>query len=239
MPCATSEKVILESRNLHKIYVNGGRELPVLKGIDLKVGRGEFLSIAGPSGAGKTTFLHLLGGIDVPTKGEVIFDGRDLRSLNDRERARIRNERIGFVFQLYHLLPELTALENVVLPGLIKERGGTGGDREGGARTGLAERGMELLDRVGLSARADHRPAKLSGGEQQRVAIARALMNDPDVVLCDEPTGNLDSQTGSDICELLCRLNRENRQTLIVVTHEEEIARRAHRVIHLRDGVLC
>ncbi len=231
------QPAVLASRNLRKSYFNDGQELPVLKGINLEVGPGEMLSIMGPSGSGKSTLLHVLGGIDSPTGGEVLFQGRNLFTPGERERARVRNEKIGFVFQFYHLLPEFTARENVLLPGLIRSQRLPPGTR-GRFREGMKARAGELLERVGLKERADHRPGRLSGGEQQRVAIARALMNEPEVVLCDEPTGNLDSKTSEAICALLWELNRENKQTFIIVTHEQEIARRAHRLLRLRDGVM-
>jgi ABC-type lipoprotein export system ATPase subunit len=218
---------MLETRELYKVYHTDGKPLEVLKGINLKIETGEFVSITGPSGAGKSTLLHLLGGLDIPTKGEVYFEGKNLYNLNESLRAKIRNRGIGFVFQFYHLLAEFSALENVYLPGLI-----TGFDKT----DQLKDRALRLLTTMGLEERIRHKPAELSGGEQQRVAIARALMNEPRVLLCDEPTGNLDSHRGNEIIDLLVRLNKENRQTIVVVTHEEEIAAKADRLIHLRDG---
>jgi lipoprotein-releasing system ATP-binding protein len=217
---------MIEARALRKIYKNGAKELEVLKGIDLKVGRSEVLAVLGPSGAGKSTLLHLLGGLDSPTAGEVMIDGADIYALGDRERARIRNRKIGFVFQFYHLLPEFDALENVMLPLLIK--GGDGRD--------LRERAAGLLRSVGLGERMSHKPGQLSGGEQQRVAIARALINEPELLLCDEPTGNLDSESGENIIELLWELNKSRKMTLIIVTHDAQIAKAAQRVLHIRDG---
>jgi lipoprotein-releasing system ATP-binding protein len=221
---------LLEAKNIHKAYKNGKRELQVLKGIDLKVEKGEFISVFGPSGAGKSTLLHILGGLDKPTEGNVILDKQDLYKLAEKKRAGIRNKKVGFVFQFYHLLPEFSAVENVMLPALI-----------GGCRVkGVGCRGMaeELLEVVGLKDRASHRPGELSGGQQQRVAIARALVNRPGLLLCDEPTGNLDSVSGKGIIDLLDRLNKEEKTTIVVVTHEEEIARRADRVMHIKDGKL-
>lgn len=217
---------MIEAIGLRKIYRNGAKELEVLKGIDLKVEKGEVLAVLGPSGAGKSTLLHLLGGLDSPTAGEVLIDGIDIYSLGDRERARLRNRKIGFVFQFYHLLPEFDALENVMLPLMIK----------GGDGKGRREIGTELLRSVGLEGRMGHRPGQLSGGEQQRVAIARALVNGPELLLCDEPTGNLDSETGKNIIELLWELNKSRKMTLMIVTHDAQIARDAKRVLHIRDG---
>jgi lipoprotein-releasing system ATP-binding protein len=218
---------MLEAKNLHKVYNNGQKFLEVLKGVNLKIDKAEFISILGHSGAGKSTLLNLLGGLDLPTQGEVYIEGINLYNLSEEARARIRNRKIGFVFQLYHLLPEFSAVENVYLPAAVK--GFSNRDQ-------LEGRASELLDILGLKERLNHKPNQLSGGEQQRVAIARALMNEPDILLCDEPTGNLDSRMGEDIINLLFSLNREKKQTMIVVTHEEEIARRADRIINLKDG---
>jgi ABC-type lipoprotein export system ATPase subunit len=207
----------------------GKRTLEVLRGIDLVVARGEFLALRGASGAGKSTLLHLLGGLDLPNAGEISFDGTDLRALSARALAQWRNGRVGFIFQAYHLLPELSALENVALPARI-------------ARTAPAEaagRAAALLERVGLAQRLEHRPYELSGGEQQRVAIARALVNEPDLILADEPTGNLDSHTGADIIQLLQALRQERQATFILATHDAHIAARARRVLELADGQLA
>ncbi|MFH1359994.1 MAG: ABC transporter ATP-binding protein [Candidatus Omnitrophota bacterium] len=217
---------MLETFNIHKTYNHLTRPLYVLKGIDLVIQEGDTLSIVGPSGAGKSTLLHILGGLDRPTQGQVRLDGEEIYSLNDRRRSKIRNEKVGFVFQFYHLLPELTALENIILPGLV----------QGGARAKLKSKGQELLGQIGLKDRAHHKPNQLSGGEQQRVAIARALINDPKIIFCDEPTGNLDSQNGRDIMDLLMRLNREHKQTLVIVTHDEHIAALVKRKLRMRDG---
>ena len=222
--------VLVEGIGLKKRYRQGVKSLEVLKGIDLKVVTGEFVVIVGPSGSGKSTLLHLLGGLDEPTEGEVLFRGRNLYSLSDRERAGVRNRAFGFVFQFYHLVPELTALENVMLPGWIANAGGP-------AHSTLRQ-ARELLDQVGLQERASHHPAQLSGGEQQRVAIARALINKPGLIFCDEPTGNLDSETGQGILKLLMKMNREQGTTFIVVTHEAAIRTLAGRVLSLKDGQL-
>ena len=222
--------MILEASNIKRSYKQSTGRLEVLKGIDLKVNEGEVTAVVGPSGAGKSTLLHILGGLDSPSEGRVQLDGDDLYKINDRKRARVRNEKIGFIFQFYHLLPEFSALENVCLPLLVKE------DAQDMKRA--KARGVELLTKVGLKDRLLHKPNELSGGEQQRVAIARALINEPKIIFCDEPTGNLDSQTGEEIINLLLSLNKENKQTLVVVTHDEELARLSGRVVHMRDGKL-
>ncbi len=219
---------MLETDNLHKVYQAGKISLEVLKGINLRVKRAEILCIIGPSGAGKSTLLHLLGGLDEPTKGRVLFEGKDLYRLPEEQRAEIRNRKIGFVFQFYHLLPEFSAWENILLPALMK----------GALYAQAKKNSFRLLKLVGLGERMGHTPAQLSGGEQQRVAIARALINDPDIIFCDEPTGNLDSQRGGQIMELLRKLNQEQRKTMVIVSHEEKIARMAHRIVHIRDGSL-
>jgi len=215
---------LIEAVNVCKRYTSGAKTLDVLRGITLTIEQGEFVAIIGPSGAGKSTLLHLLGWLDPPGSGDVRFDGRSFQAASERQRAQVRNRRIGFVFQSYHLLMELTALENVMLPSVIQ---GAGESRR---------RAEELLDFVGLSDRLTHRPNQLSGGEQQRVAIARALCNDPDALLCDEPTGNLDSANGARIIELLRGAQRHRRKTVVLVTHERDLAASADRIIRLRDG---
>ena len=222
--------VLLEVQNVCKSYNHLKNILQVLKGINFKIEKGEIWAIVGPSGAGKSTLLHIMGGLDRPNEGVVILDGEDLYNLTDGERARVRNQKIGFIFQFYHLLPEFTALENIILPAMIKE------DFKNIKR--FESRGMALIEQVGLKNRWNHKPQELSGGEQQRVAIARALVNEPKIIFCDEPTGNLDSQTGREIIKLLVDLNRANRQTLVIVTHDEEIAKLSRRVIHMIDGQL-
>ncbi len=219
---------MIEAKGLRKVYRNGTRQLEVLKGVDIKAGKGEVLALLGPSGAGKSTLLHLLGGLDAPTDGEVRFGGKDIFSLSDSERAKIRNEKIGFIFQFYHRLPEFDAVENVMLPALIA------GKARGKARSAAEE----LIAAVGLADRMRHKPGQLSGGEQQRVAIARALTNEPELLLCDEPTGNLDSDTGRNIIELLWELNKKRKMTMIIVTHDAGIAEEARRVVRIKDGVI-
>ncbi len=219
---------LLNARGLTKSFRLGRRDVEVLRGVDLTVLRGEFVALRGASGAGKSTLLQILGGLDTPTAGEVEFDGGRLSGLRPRELARFRNTRVGFVFQAYHLLPELDAFENVCVPARL-------------GRMPVAEaqaRARALLERVGLGHRLDHRPTELSGGEQQRVAIARALMNDPELVLADEPTGNLDSHTGEEIIGLLCSLQAERQRTLVIATHDAQVAARAPRVVELVDGQL-
>jgi len=219
-------EALLSARAITKSYAMGKRTLEVLRGVNLEVGRGDFLALRGASGAGKSTLLHLFGGLDSPNAGEIWFDGENLAGLGEIAQTRLRNRKIGFVFQAYHLLPELDALENVCLPARM-------------ARLPCAEaeaRGMDLLARVGLKERMDHRPYELSGGEQQRVAIARALVNHPELILADEPTGNLDSHTGAEIIELLVRLRAERNTTLIIATHDADVAARAPKVVELVDG---
>jgi lipoprotein-releasing system ATP-binding protein len=219
---------MLKAYDLHKVYKEGPKDVHALKGVGFEVKKGEILTVIGPSGAGKSTLLHLLGGLDSPTKGRVLLDDIDIYKLSDNARCRIRNERVGFVFQFYHLLPELTSLENVMLPMMIRQK------RQPDGR----ERAARLLETVGLSERLHHKPSQLSGGEAQRVAIARALINDPEMVFCDEPTGNLDSLRSQDLCNLIWRLSRENNKTFMVVTHEPSLAERADRILHIKDGVI-
>jgi len=225
-PIVQANQALVNARDIAKTYSIGKRSLEVLRHLNLTVARGDFLSVRGASGAGKSTLMHLLGGLDVPTAGEVWFDGRNLAAMSALELSRFRNRKIGFVFQAYHLLPELTALENVCLPARMARMNASQ----------AAARGRELLKRVGLGERLEHRPYELSGGEQQRVAIARALVNEPELILADEPTGNLDSHTGEETIELLCALRSERRTTLIIATHDSKLAARAPRVIELVDG---
>ena len=217
---------LLSAIDIHKKYTIGRRNLEVLRGIDLTIDRGEFVALQGASGAGKSTLLHLLGGLDTPNQGKIILAGSDLVELSSFALARLRNLKVGFIFQAYHLFPEMTALENVCLPARIA--------RVPGATA--YERACQLLERVGLAERIEHKPFELSGGEQQRVAIARALINSPDIVLADEPTGNLDSHTGEEIINLLCALRTESNTTLIIATHDSKIAARAPSILNLVDG---
>lgn len=226
LPGVPAGTPLCEARGLHKSYQMGHRTLEVLRGVDLAVARGEFVALRGASGAGKSTLLHLLGGLDLPNRGEVLAEGRPLGGRGSDALARWRNARVGFVFQAYHLLPELDALENVCLPARMARV----------APAAAAERARELLVRVGLGERLEHKPYELSGGEQQRVAIARALVNRPDLILADEPTGNLDSRTGEEIIHLLCTLQSERGATLLIATHDARVAARAPRVVELLDG---
>lgn len=217
---------VVECRKVAKTFHDGSRELHVLRGVDLEVEEKEILAISGPSGVGKSTLLHMVGTLDTPTSGEILFRGKKLSAMGRSTLNRIRNEEIGFVFQFYHLLSEFSALENVMMPGLSRGLG----------KRACRERAEELLERVGLEERVRHKPGQLSGGEQQRVAIARALFNHPSLVLADEPTGNLDEDTGRGVCDLLWELNGSEDMTLVIVTHDAELAARAHRRVYLHDG---
>ncbi|AKB55119.1 ABC transporter ATP-binding protein [Methanosarcina sp. A14] len=221
----TEERPIIELKNLTKIYKNG-MKFRALDNANLKIKKGEFVAIVGPSGSGKSTLMHMIGLLDTPSSGTLMIDGRDVTNMSDKERSEMRNRMLGFVFQYHHLLPDFTALENVIMPLLI-----TGKSRK--EAQAIAE---NLLKEVGLEDRMDHRPGELSGGQNQRVAVARALSCSPAIVLGDEPTGNLDTKTGDLIYELLRRLNREHNQTFIVVTHNENLASKADRIIRLVDG---
>ncbi len=216
---------MLKTKGIHKIYKNGKTALHVLQGIDLEVKKGESLAIVGPSGAGKSTLLHILGGLDRPTEGKVFLDDVDFYKLPDKEISRLRNQKIGFVFQFYHLLPEFTALENTLMPALIKGKN-------------IKHRAEDLLQSFGLGGRMHHRPSELSGGEKQRVAIARALVNNPGILLCDEPTGNLDSKMGEGILRILFGLNKKDNTTVVIVTHDRGIAKHSDRVLEIKDGRL-
>ena len=219
---------MLRLSDVHKSYVLGPATVEVLSGVDLAVNRGDLVSIMGASGSGKSTLMNIIGLLDTPSSGSYVLDGREVSAMSDNRRSAIRNASIGFVFQSFHLLPRLTALENVGIPLVYRGMGSA----EIGRRAGMA------LDRVGMGDRVDHRPNELSGGQQQRVAIARALVGEPDIVLADEPTGALDPATGNDIMDLFARLNSEEGTTLIVITHDPEIAGRCTRRTRLEDGVL-
>jgi lipoprotein-releasing system ATP-binding protein len=223
-----SGAVLLEAKGVCKDYIDGERRLTVLSGVDFTVRAGEFVSIIGQSGSGKSTLLHLLGALDRPTRGTVSLGGQDYARLNDRQLARMRAAQIGFIFQFHHLLHEFTALENALMPGLIA----------GTNHAGAESRAEELLRRVGLGERLTHRPSKLSGGEQQRVAMARALLNDPAIVLADEPTGNLDTQTAGEVLDFMLQITRDAGKALVLVTHDPAIAARADRVHRITAGRL-
>ena len=217
---------IITATDIHKTYDTGTVKVDALRGVDLNVERGEMVAIMGPSGCGKTTMLNCLSGLDEIDSGQVLIDGVVLHDLPDDERSDYRARRMGFVFQLYNLLPVLSAAENVELPLLVS------GVSPGESR----KRSLELLDIVGLSERAQHLPGELSGGQRQRVTIARALVNQPYIVWADEPTGDLDSETASEIMDLMCQLNVENGQSFVLVTHSDDVGARAHRIIRMRDG---
>jgi len=220
---------MIEAVNLTKSFKMEGLELTVLKGVNLTIARGEMLAIVGASGAGKSTLLHILGTLDRPSSGTVLFEGQDLFTLSDQKQAEFRNRRIGFVFQFHHLLPEFSALENVCLPAYIQNRSAQ--DVRGEA--------ISLLKDVGLEHRLTHKPGELSGGEQQRVAVARALIQHPNLVLADEPTGNLDTHTGDALFNLMRALNRSRGITFVIVTHNEKLSAQADRIIHMEDGKIA
>jgi len=220
---------IIETRDLHKSYTDGTKSLEVLKGIDLKIMRGRLFCIQGPSGAGKSTLLNLIGTLDSPTAGEVLFEGSSIHRFNEKKIAEFRNKRLGFVFQFYHLLPELNARENVLLPALVDNFW---------RRREAVNHAEKIFAELGLLERLRFMPHQLSGGEQQRVAIARALINQPDILLCDEPTGNLDSANGAKILNILRKLSRENNTTVVIVTHNKDVAGICDEVVQLKDGKL-
>ena len=225
---------VLQARAVQKSYLIGKREIPVLRGVDLTLQPGEKVALLGASGAGKSTLLHLLGLLDTPTSGEILYDGEVVQNLTVAERARLRHRHVGFVFQFYHLIPELTALQNVVLAKMM----GTSVFGYWGARRKCRQDAAEMLGKVGLADRLHHRPSELSGGERQRVAIARALLSEPRVVLADEPTGNLDSQTAAGVVELMFSIQQERGLAFLLVTHDEGLARRCDRVVRMKDGAV-
>lgn len=220
----SSNMVVVE--HLNKNYQSGEKSLNILKNISCKILQGEFVSIVGPSGSGKSTLLYLMGGLDLPSSGKITIAGNELSQLSDKKLAQFRREHIGFVFQSFHLLPTLTALENVMIPALLCRN----------SMFKISQKAMQLLDQVGMKSRAHHFPAQLSGGEMQRVALARALVNSPAVILADEATGNLDSKTGDAVLELLMNLVKIQNVTLIFVTHDAKVAQKADRIISLKDG---
>jgi lipoprotein-releasing system ATP-binding protein len=222
-----NDNALIEAKDVKKSFRTEAGELTVLKGINVAVAEGEMVGIIGASGAGKSTLLHILGALDRPTSGKILFSGRDVSSLDDDSLARFRNESVGFVFQFHHLLPEFNALENVVIPGLISGRSYDEIERDA----------KSLLGELGLAGRMRHRPGELSGGEQQRVAVARALIQSPKIVLADEPTGNLDTSTGNELFSLLEDLNRKKGITFIIVTHNKDLSGRCHRVLEMADGL--
>src|SRR6266852_4016257 len=219
---------MMELQEVAKSYPQGRRMVHALRGVSLRISAGEFVSIMGPSGSGKSTLLHLLGALDVPTSGRVMFDGRDLQTFSDAERSLLRRNRIGFIFQFFNLLPTLTAVENVALPLLLG----------GGSRRQAREKALAGLSQVGLSDRAGHFPEEISGGEMQRVAIARALVAEPEAILCDEPTGNLDSVTSKEILTMLRGLPEAGRRSVVMVTHDPQAAGYGDRLITIRDGLI-
>ncbi len=219
---------VLECRQLHRHFTIGPQKVSVLRALDLEVTKGELISIVGASGSGKTTLLNLLAGLDEPDSGQVLVAGKPFSELSDVQKGRVRNSSVGFVFQFHHLLPEFTALENLLLPYWLSKD----------VNQKAEQRAKELLDRIGLGNRYHHKPSELSGGERQRVAIARALINQPELVLMDEPTGNLDEETAEQIQQLIIELNREFETTFIVVTHSTELAKRMNKVYRLKEGQL-
>lgn len=220
---------MMELQDVTKIYDQGRRQVQAVRGVSLRIESGEFVSIMGPSGSGKSTLLHLLGALDTPTTGRVLFDGRDLQAMTDKERSLLRRSRVGFVFQFFNLLPTLTAVENVMLPLLLAGQG----------RTPARKKALEEIELVGLRDRSEHFPEELSGGEMQRIAIARALVGEPDVVLCDEPTGNLDTANSKEILHLLRSLpETRQRSAVVMVTHDPQAAGIGDRLVHIRDGLI-
>lgn len=225
---SNNSNIVIEANNLSKTYKLGDIDVPVLKSIDLKIHRGDFLSIMGPSGSGKSTLLYLLGGLDSLTEGSLKINGQELSAMKDNEQSLLRRREIGFVFQFYNLVPNLDVEDNILLPSLL----------DGKKQHECRERLESILELVGLSDRRKHTPRELSGGQQQRVAIARALINDPEIILADEPIGNLDSVTGTEIMKLFCRINKEKNKTIVQVTHSAEAGAYANRIIHVKDGVI-
>lgn len=235
VPLKIASPYVLEGRELVKVYRKNNHEVPVLKGCDFQAVAGKITAILGQSGSGKSTLLHLLGTLDKPDEGEIYFEGERIDNISRRRRDRFRNEKLGMIFQFYHLLPEVTALQNVLMPLMIQQ--GFWGYLK--RRAEIRSYARELLTRVGLEHRLNHRPSELSGGEMQRAAIARALVTKPELLLADEPTGNLDRENGTQILELLRELNRERGLTIVMVTHDESVAERCDATIRLADGKIC
>ncbi|XID75512.1 lipoprotein-releasing ABC transporter ATP-binding protein LolD [Alkanindiges sp. WGS2144] len=227
-PARNHNNMVLTAQRLSKTFDDGRNQVEVLKGLDFSIYEGEFVSIIGASGSGKSTLLHILGGLDLPTSGEVILKGHALNRLNETQRGNLRNQYLGFVYQFHHLLPEFDAIENVCMPLLL---------RENSTVEQAQERATDLLDKVGLKHRLTHKPGELSGGERQRVALARALVTNPAVVLADEPTGNLDRRTALDILDLLKDLRQDLNMAMLIVTHDEQLAHSADRILHMQDGL--
>lgn len=225
--------------NLHKSFYDGDSELRVLKGVNLDIYTAEILTIMGASGVGKSTLLHILGTLDRPTTGSILYENEDITTYSERQLARFRNDSIGFVFQFHQLLPEFTALENVAMGRLIRNAKNEKVDRAEPVNIGIYEAAEQLLDSVGLSERLNHYPSQLSGGERQRVAIARALVNQPKVILADEPTGNIDDKTSQAVLDVLKEINERLKQTFIIVTHDSRLSERADRTVHLVDGKIA
>lgn len=221
---------LIEIKNLYKTYRMGDISVPVLKGVSLAVEKGEFIALMGSSGSGKSTLMNIVGCLDRPSSGEYYLEGEEISSLSTDRRARIRNSKIGFVFQSFNLLPRVSAIENVVMPLAYSPTHISSKEAH--------EKGMKLLEQFGISDRSHHEPSRLSGGQQQRVAISRSLVCDPPILLADEPTGNLDSRTGEEVLEIFKRLNKEKNLTIIMVTHDREVALHAQRIIHIKDGVI-
>lgn len=221
-----NKDIIIKLDNVWKIYEMGEVEVPALRGLNLDVKKGEFLSIMGPSGSGKSTAMNMIGALDIPTKGSIYLDGKDISTLTESDLAQLRGKKVGFIFQQFNLIPTLSALENVALPMIFQDI----------SREERSERARKLLEKVELGERIDHRPNELSGGQQQRVAIARSLCNNPEVILADEPTGNLDSKTGNTVMDFLKKLRKEEGKTIIMVTHDPNVAKHADREEFLKDG---
>ena len=220
--------IVVECVNLRKSYILGEVKVEALRGINMQIKRGELIAIMGPSGCGKTTLLNIIGSLDYPTSGKIILEGKDISDATEKELTRIRRKSVGFVFQFYNLLPVLSALENVELPMLIA----------GVSKEARNKRALELLEKVDLIGRKDHKPDELSGGERQRVAIARSLANNPAILLADEPTGDLDTETGGAVLKLLKEVNKTENQTLVLVTHDSSIAKQSERIFHIKDGAI-